>query len=295
MTHAEFLALAREYGFEKVYFLPLDRYDLGSNPHRLVADAALDFPFASCVAALVFPYAPFTASERIPAYYLASNRAYHARKALIDRLRDAGLTVEKAEIPVRTALNRARVGAALRTGFISIEPFGTRIVLECLAVSDLTPLEYSESPAVPCRNCGACIKACPAGAIGEKGVDYEKCFRAFMETAAHPDRIRDAQTTYIGCEVCQYCCRANSHLEKSEPANDVKQAFDTRRLILGDTKQARSLVGKNMTSGGKLTAEAIAFAARDGEYCKEILAQSDSPFDAVRDAVRYANERYKTL
>lgn len=295
MTHAEFLALAREYGFEKVYFLPLDRYDLGSNPHRLVADAALDFPFASCVAVLVFPYAPFTANERIPAYYLASNRAYHARKALIWRLREEGLAVEKAEIPVRTALNRAHVGGALRTGFISIEPFGTRVVLECLALSDLSPLEYAESLAVPCQNCGACIKTCPAGAIGESGVDYEKCFRASMETAAHPDGIRDAQTTYIGCEICQYCCRANAKLNKSEPSADVRQAFDTLRLILGDTKEARALVGKNMTGGGKLTAEAIAFAARDGEYYPEILAQSGSPFDAVRDAVRYAQERCKTL
>ena len=42
----------------------------------------------------------------------------------------------------------------------------------------------------------------------------------------------------------------------------------------------------------QLTAEAIAFAANDSELFlslrNEIFAAADSPFDAVRDAVRYA-------
>ena len=71
--------------------------------------------------------------------------------------------------------------------------------------------------------------------------------------------------------------------------NDV---FNLKRLITGDAAQARSLVGRNFTGNGKRTAEAIAFAANDSELFlslrNEIFAAADSPFDAVRDAVRYA-------
>ncbi|MBS7331658.1 MAG: hypothetical protein KIG69_06930, partial [Eubacteriales bacterium] len=65
-----------------------------------------------------------------------------------------------------------------------------------------------------------------------------------------------------------------------------------KRLIIGDAAQARGLVGRNFTVNGKLTAEAIAFAANDAELFlslrDEIFAAADSPFAAVRDAVRYA-------
>lgn len=291
MTHGEFLALIGEYGFERAYFLPPDKYEIVPNPHRLVEDVSASFPFARCVAALVYPYAPFDLRERIPAYYLASNKAYHARKALLNRLNELGIRAEKADIPIRTALSRAGIGTVLKTGFISIAPFGTRIVLESIALDGLDPVEYGGDGTPECTDCGACIAACPAGAIGENGVDYSVCFRSQMESAAHPDHIRDAQMTYIGCEICQYCCPMNAGLQRSEPSEAVRRAFDTGRLILGDAKDARALVGKNMSSNGKLTAEAIVFASRDGEYAEEILASKASPFEAVRDAVRYHLEQ----
>ena len=39
MTHEEFSALAKEYGFERVYFLAPECFDLGENPYGC-ADAA---------------------------------------------------------------------------------------------------------------------------------------------------------------------------------------------------------------------------------------------------------------
>lgn len=292
MTHDEFCALALEYGFERVYFLAPERFELGDNPHHLVADVKAEFPFASSVAALVFPYAPFPDGERIPPYYIASNEAYHGMKALLKKLNELGIRAEKAEIPIRPALLRANIGAVLRTGFLSIAPFGTRIVLMSIAVDGLEPFEYKFDEATLCASCRKCIVACPAGAISESGVDFSLCHRAFMETAAHPDHIRDCQSTYIGCEVCQRCCSMNAKLALSEPPADVRDAFDTERLIRGDASKARALVGKNMTSNGKLTAEAIAFAARDGRFFELILEQENSQFEAVRDAVRYAKDRF---
>ena len=84
----------------------------------------------------------------------------------------------------------------------------------------------------------------------------------------------------------------NAKLATVEPTAEIRAAFDTERLIRGDASAARALVGKNMTSNGKLTAEAIAFAARDGEFRDLIMEQEDSQFEAVRDAVRYAKGKF---
>lgn len=296
MTHEEFTALAKEYGFERVYFLAPESFDLGENPHRLAADARACFPFASCIACLVFPYAPFTGSERIPAYYLASNKAYFGMKAFIAALREAGIRAEKAEIPVKLALARAGIGAQLKTSLRAIPGLGTRFVLMCAAVEGIPPLEYDESFVPPCNSCGACEAACPSGAPSKNGFELSKCMRLRMETACHADDVRDRQVTFIGCELCQYACPMNAGLEAAEPDEAARAAFDLVSLIEGNTAAARKLTGKNMTSNGRLTAEAIAFAARDGligaEELLPLLEKAESsPFEAVRDAVRYAREK----
>ena len=125
--------------------------------------------------------------------------------------------------------------------------------------------------------------------------------RLQMETAQHPDSVRAMQKTFIGCEICQYACPRNAKIppadtESFRAANgdeiNLNDVFNLKRLITGDAAQARSLVGRNFTGNGKLTAEAIAFAANDSELFlslrNEIFAAADSPFDAVRDSVRYA-------
>ena len=297
MTHDEFCRAAGEYGFRKVFFLPPDAVPLADNPHHLVTDPKAEFPYAASIAVMVFPYAPFTAEERIPAYYLASNAAYFGMKALLRRLNGQGIRADKAEIPLKAALDRAGIGTPLRNSLRAIRPFGSRFVLMSIAVEGIPPLEYpDEALPSPCGNCRACENACPAGAIGRDGLDLARCMRPRMETADHPDDIRDRQRTYIGCEICQYACPMNAKLEKAELPAEAVEAFDLTKLLRGDAAKARALVGKNMTGNGKLTAEALAFAARDGlltdESLDEAIALAEaSPFAAVRSAARYARNK----
>ena len=202
------------------------------------------------------------------------------------------------------------IGIKCRNSLIALPEFGTRIVLLTFAVREIPPETLYELLTVlpslntrqsECGNCSLCMKACPTGAISENGLTTERCMRLQMETAQHPDSIRAMQKTFIGCEICQYACPRNAKIppadtESFRAANgdeiNLNDVFNLKRLITGDAAQARSLVGRNFTGNGKLTAEAIAFAANDSELFlslrNEIFAAADSPFDAVRDAVRYA-------
>lgn len=293
MTHDEFQIIAADHGFQRVYFTNPIKFDLGANRFHLIADAPSSFPYATCIAVLVYPYAPFTSEERIPAYYLASNRAYHAVNRIISELASAGIRAEKAAIPIKSQLECSHVGVKCKNSLISIEPFGTRTVLLALAIDGLSPIEYDERGEV-CGDCSLCIRSCPMGAIGQDGLNASMCMRLHMDTAMHPDWVRNVQKTYIGCEICQYACKRNAALTNTKPADEVASAFELKRLISGDAAEARGFVGRNMSGNGKLTAEAIAFAARDGLYEEEILAASDSPFEAVQDAIRYAKTYWRS-
>lgn len=295
MTHEEFSSIAKKHGFQRVFFLAPEEFEFSENPHRLVLDAKAEFPFVSAIAVLIRAYQPFNKDELIPAYYLASNEAYFAMKALLAELNGIGIRAEKAEIPLKAALEKARIGVELKNSLRLIPPYGTRTVMMSIAVSDIAPLEYALDLPSPCKSCRACAAACPAHAIGER-LNLSKCMRLRMETALHDDFVRDNQRTYIGCEICQYACPMNARLEKSAPTEAHREAFRLEALLRGETKSARALVGKNMTGGGRLTAEALAFAARDGlipeaELKTAIEACEASPFEAVRDAARYAKDK----
>lgn len=293
MKHYDFERLANALGFAKVYFTEPMCFNFKSGDEfNLVMDAKSTFPFASCIAVLVYPYAPFDTSERIPAYYLASNAAYHACKELMTELKQLGVHAERADIPLKSQLLSAGVGVRCKNSLVALPGYGTRIVLQALAIDVLEPLAYDESDK-KCGKCNACIIACPAWAIGEEGLNVSKCMRAFMESADHPNWVKQLQRTYIGCEICQYACPRNAKIESTVPSKEQREAFDTRKLIAGETKKARDLVGRNKTSNGKLTAEAISMVARDekeffGIYADELKRAQASEFPAVQDALRYA-------
>ncbi|HAY19601.1 MAG TPA: hypothetical protein DCY17_02025 [Clostridiales bacterium] len=307
-----FRTAAADYGFLQVFFTTPRKFDLGRNRFNLTADAPKEYPWANSIAVLVYPYAPFTAEERIPAYYIASNRAYHSAKKLAESLNAAGIRAEKTDIPVKMQLEAEGIGIKCRNSLIALPEFGTRIVLLTFVIREIPPETLSELltvfPALntqqsECGNCSLCMKACPTGAISENGLTTERCMRLQMETAQHPDSVRAMQKTFIGCEICQYACPRNAKIPPADTKSfrtasgdeiNLNDVFNLKRLITGDAAQARGLVGRNFTGNGKLTAEAIAFAANDAELFlalhDEIFAAADSPFAAVRDAVRYAAE-----
>ena len=270
--------IAKRHGFEFLAFLD------GMKVVPLNADS----PIIHKVVLLAgYPYAPHAADERIPAYYLASNRAYASGKRLLEELQGIDPSASSADIKIKRSaekLGAARIG---RNGLLHTPDFGTRLVFMTIGLNCVEPLDYTLDYENSCGNCGACKLACPAHAITDDGVDYSKCMRAYMNSADHPDEIKERLTTFMGCEVCQVVCRHNSHLAAVEPDEAVKEAFDLKALLSGDCNAARALVGKNKSGNGKLTAEAIAFAKRLDGYDDLVKGCLSSEFDAVVNAAKW--------
>ncbi len=290
---------ALRHGFDAVYFLsslPLSAWREAASRSGVGRgmdwDVPRAFPKAKCVVLLAGAYSPFAEEKRIPAYYLRENRGYFEARALSKEIASQGFYCEAAWLPVRALALANGVGAPCRNGLLALPGFGTRTALFALATDACDPLpSASDTPGCP-DACDACARACPTGAISKGGLDVKKCIRSHMNGAAHPSFVLEKLSSYLGCDICQRVCPKNAGLKTAEPTGGMRAAFDLRRLILGDTKDARALVGRNVTGGGKLTVEAIAFAARDGLYQEEIRAALSSPHPAVRDAAEWALERY---
>ncbi len=289
---------ALRHGFAGTYLMKLHRLDewhkysslYGTDegmPYSLVDS----FPNASAAVLLVWAYGPYSVKTRISPYYAASNAAYHAAKALEAELCTLGFRVKREYIPVRALCIANGLGHRGKNGLISIAPFGTRIVLETLIVYDrveLTPI-LDEKSTCP-EGCTACIRACPMGAITNDGLNVTRCMRYIMDTG-YTEEIWQKQRSFLGCEECQTACPKNAMLKKQPLKKETEEAFDLRRLIMGDTKAARLIAGKNITGRGRLTMEAIAFAAQDGMYFEEIKNCLDSQFEQVRLAAKWALRR----
>lgn len=287
-------------GFAEAWFLPPEplSYEPGDAKYagfgleRLLWNAPSLYPWARCVILLAWAYTPHPAGEPIPAYYLASNRAYKAACGMAEGIRGMGFSAQLAPIPARALALKNGIGVQGRNGLLRIGRYGSRTVL-------FTIVTDAAGPCVPvpafdsgeCGGCALCAAACPAKAIGEEGLEPRACLRAGMQVAMHCDRVKELTPGFLGCELCQAACPHNLSVGFCEPDDEAVSAFSLKRLIRGDASKARKLVGRNYTGNGKLTAEAIALSARKGIHAELIAGAADSPFLAVRDAVDWALNR----
>ena len=246
-------------------------------------DLPAAYPDAKAALLLIWAYAPYENGGHISSYYPASNASYHASKAVEAELNAAGIAAERAFIPARALCIANGVGHQGRNGLLSIAPYGTRIALETLLIySPVEPNAEQVCTEGGCpEGCTACISACPMGAITADGLNVTRCMRYIMNSG-YTEEIWQKQQTFLGCEICQTVCPKNARLKKLPVPDDTAEAFELRRLI----------AGKNITGNGRLTMEAIAFAAREGQCEAEIRACLSSPFEQVRMAAKWALSKY---
>lgn len=291
---------ALAHGFAGMHMLKLHKLDAWHKYSALYGtdcampyDLPTAYPDAKAAALLIWAYAPYENGGHISSYYPASNASYHASKAVEAELNAAGIAAERAFIPARALCIANGVGHQGKNGLLSIAPYGTRMAFETLLIySPVEPdTEHACTEGGCPEGCTACISACPMGAITKDGLNVTRCMRYIMNSG-YTEEIWQKQQTFLGCEICQSVCPKNARLKKLPVPDDMAEAFELRRLIAGNAKAARMIAGKNITGNGRLTMEAIAFAAREGQCEAEIRACLSSPFEQVRTAAEWALGKY---
>lgn len=130
------------------------------------------------------------------------------------------------------------VDAALRAGLgvlgknsLLIHPVCGSWVFLGAIVTDME-LDFTEHPGSSCIGCGACVRACPAGCIGENGIDSERCLSAVTQkkgelTAAEQELVKKGGLLW-GCDICQEVCPMN----RGVPETPIAAFLEDRKAFL---------------------------------------------------------------
>ena len=119
------------------------------------------------------------------------------------------------------------------------------------------------APIRRCEDCGACQRACPAGALKEFAkVDLSRCLRTNMLSGKpYPPQLRPLLgDRLLGCDACQEVCPHNKGLER--PGGDGEPSLYA--LLAGDKacyQRLKAELGPNTARKNRLLAQALLCAA----------------------------------
>lgn len=195
-------------------------------------DKALSLcPGAAGVIVAAFPYLNGRSGGNLSLY--ARGEDYH--QAILRRLESAASALrldfpdyhflcgtDSSPLDERQCAVRAGVGMLGRHGLIMVEPYGSFLFLGTI-LTDL-PLESPSQSAPMCEGCGACLRACPSGALRDTPFDESRCISALTQkkgalTEAEIQVLR-AHPLIWGCDLCQLACPHNRHAADS-PLDDL--------------------------------------------------------------------------
>lgn len=116
---------------------------------------------------------------------------------------------DDSPLPETQAARLAGLGLAGRNGLLIVPPYGSWIFLGTI-LTDL-PLEALRTPSPNCCGCGACVEACPTGALRWR--DSTVCLSYLTQKK---DPLNGWETAALahhdlawGCDMCQLVCPYN--------------------------------------------------------------------------------------
>lgn len=125
--------------------------------------------------------------------------------------------VDDSPLPERMCAGLAGVGLRGRNGMTIVPPWGTYLFLGTV-LTDL-PLESAPEISPLCMDCGACLEACPSGALTVEGVDRGRCLSDLTQRKGElSPQEREALTRHglvWGCDLCQRVCPYNQNVPLS--------------------------------------------------------------------------------
>jgi len=198
-----------------------------------------------CLAAGYAPTedAPAGPTEAFVARY-ARRRNYHKElkrrcHRLMDRIRrmepsfEGRAFVDTAPVAERSLAAAAGLGWIGRNGCLVVPEYGSYVLL-CEVVCNLSAAP-GQPPAGACGDCGACIRACPTGAIvGPAIVDSGRClsYHTIENRGEVPRHLWPrAGNRVFGCDACQAACPHNQGPHKP-PAIPIPAGGDLHRTAL---------------------------------------------------------------
>lgn len=213
--------------------------------------------FADGAVVALFPYYVKGESGNISIY--ARGTDYHCvaeekLKQLERELKNLGakktfVHVDKGGLDDRGAALDAGLGFLGKNGMVICEEFGSYFFIGQV-VHDLK-LEKEKAIEGSCLSCGACIKACPGGALSEKGFEIEKCLSEITQKKGELEKNEEkllADNGFCwGCDVCQRVCPHNAGLDTTAmPEFLEKRIIELRpEMLTGlSNKEFREKYGK---------------------------------------------------
>jgi len=197
---------------------------LARNVDKRLAPAKL-VPGSRSVICLVVPYAPATTpGDTLVARY-ARGRDYHRVlkkrcRRLMDRIREIApdfegrAFVDSAPVMERRLAAEAGLGWIGRNGCLIVPGLGSYVFL-CEILCSL-PLRPDSPLASACRDCDACVGACPTGALVDPPlVDARRCISYLTiehREAVDPELRARMGVRLFGCDACQAACPHNRDL-----------------------------------------------------------------------------------
>ena len=252
---------------------------------RAATDLGARYPWARCIVALAWPYAPASAAApaadrprgRMAAYACmpggadATPRDYHAVladqcDALVAWLRGragevrAKRFVDHGWAVDRAVAERAGIGFAGKHASLLTTAAGSYVLLAEIALSLQLPPDRPSRRG--CGSCAACLPACPTGAIVAPGViDARRCisYLTIEHEGPIPRPLRPLMGTWVfGCDLCQEACpvnhrRAPAPLPPAAPARSGPVPAPDLVELLGmdDAAFARSFAGTAVLRSGR--------------------------------------------
>ena len=133
---------------------------------------------------------------------------------------------DSSPVPEVEAAWRAGLGVKGKNGLLISPEYGSYVFIGEIVTDLLLP--PCQKTSASCDNCGACVAACPTGALGE-GFEKSRCLSAITQKKGElapweAEAVKKGGLVW-GCDRCQDVCPMNNGAKKTEIA-----AFQTSQV-----------------------------------------------------------------